>query len=284
LDESLAVVQSQIEHRGRVRKSYAELPSTLGDRSAIRQVFFNLLLNAARSLPQGRAGTNEVALRTFVQGGEVGVEIRDTGQGIPPQLLPHIFDPFVPNTSIRERTDLTLPVCQRIVLDHGGRISVESSPGEGSVFRILLPAAAPLSVATPSSASEETPRRARILVIDELPVIGETIAAVLTEHDVTVVRRPSEAFARLGANDAFDVILCDLMMPELGAREILDRLKVKWPHLLPNVVFMVDGVLAPEAREFLGVSSQRRLMKPFSVGELRATVRSQLEDRARGRN
>jgi CheY-like chemotaxis protein len=202
-------------------------------------------------------------------------------------VLPHIFDPFFTNRSISEKPDLTLPVCQRIVADHGGRIHVESSPGEGSVFRVFFPSAAPTLTTMPSGpmpAPENEAYRARILVIDDLPLIGETIAAVLTEHDVTAVRRSSEAFIRLGLNETFDVILCDLIVPELEGRTVVERLKVEWPHLVPNIVFMVDGAFTPEAREFLSHSSHRRLMKPFSVGELRATIRSQLEDRARGRN
>jgi signal transduction histidine kinase len=291
LDESLAMARNQVEHRARIRKVYGELQPVVGDRSALGQVLLNLILNAAQALPEGHADANQVTLTTYLAGAEVTIEVSDTGVGISPQVLPHIFDPFYTTKPIGEGTGLGLAVSCRIVADHGGRIDVDSEVGRGSVFRvvlpIVLPVARPPAEETPPPSSppvEEAGRRARILVIDDVPILGRSIARMLREHDVTFVARAEDAFTRLAANETFDVVLCDVQMPEIGGRGVLDRLQLDWPHLASKVVFMTGGAFTPEAREFLEHSAQTVLTKPFSLEELRAAIGALMDERADGRN
>jgi signal transduction histidine kinase len=282
LDESLAMARNQVEHRARLRKLYGEVHPVVGDRSALGQVLLNLLLNATQALPEGKADSNEITLRTYMQGATVVVEVGDTGAGISPQVLPHIFDPFFTTKPIGEGTGLGLAVSCRIVADHGGRIDVESEVGRGSFFRVVLPVAqTPIREASSGGGASagRAARRARILVIDDLPAFGRTISRALTEHDVTVVARADEAFALLLSNEKFDVVLCDLLMPEMGGRAVFKRLEVEWPQLASKVIFMTGGAFTPESREFLEQSPQTLLTKPFSLDELRAAVRSLIEDR-----
>jgi two-component system cell cycle sensor histidine kinase/response regulator CckA len=289
LDESLAMARNQVEHRARVRKLYGEVHAVVGERSALGQVLLNLILNAAQALPEGHADTNEITLRTSTQGATVTVEVSDTGAGIPPQVLPHIFDPFFTTKPIGEGTGLGLAVSCRIVADHGGRIDVESDVGRGSVFRVILPLVRPEVPETPrdegqGAQTERAIARARILVIDDQPTFGRTISRALTEHDVTVVARAEEAFALLVAGEEFDVILCDLLMPEMGGRGVFERIKADWPHLAPRTIFMTGGAFTPESREFLERSHQTVLTKPFSLDVLRAAVYALMEDRVHGPN
>ncbi len=139
LDESLAMARNHVDHRATVVKRYGVLPPLSGDRSAIGQVFLNLLLNAAQALPEGHAEENEIALTTLVLEGELAVEIRDTGAGIPRDVLPHIFEQFYTTKPIGEGTGLGLAVSHRIVTDHGGQILVDSELGRGSTIRVVLP-------------------------------------------------------------------------------------------------------------------------------------------------
>jgi CheY-like chemotaxis protein len=287
LDESLAMARNHVQHRATVHKEYADLPMLVGDRSAIGQVLLNLILNAAQSLPDGRADANHITLRTFMEEGGMIIEVCDTGPGIPAEVMPHIFDPFFSTKPVRDATGLGLTVSYRIVADHGGRIDVDSIEGKGTVFRVILPVAAPVPpLAIPSERPEPLPDavRGRVLVIDDVPAIGRTIAEALPEHDVTVVSKASEAFIRLASNEIFDVILCDLMMPQLGGRDVLARLEADWPHLAASLIFMTGGAFTKEARAFLKRATQRVLVKPFSVDQLRTTILMQLEARARGRN
>jgi two-component system NtrC family sensor kinase len=139
LDESLAMARNHVDHRATVVKRYGVLPPLAGDRSAIGQVFLNLLLNAAQALPEGHAEDNEIVLTTSVAEGELAVEIRDTGAGIPRDVLPHIFEQFYTTKPIGEGTGLGLAVSHRIVTDHGGQIQVDSELGRGSTIRVVLP-------------------------------------------------------------------------------------------------------------------------------------------------
>jgi signal transduction histidine kinase len=139
LDESLAMARNHLEHRATVIKRYGDLPALMGDRSAIGQVFLNLLLNAAQALPDGRAEQNEIVITTSGRSKELAVDIRDTGVGIPRDALPHIFKQFYTTKPIGEGTGLGLAVSHRIVTDHGGRILVDSEVGRGSTIRVLLP-------------------------------------------------------------------------------------------------------------------------------------------------
>jgi signal transduction histidine kinase len=287
LDESLAMARNQVEHRAHVRKRYGEIDSVVGDRSALGQVLLNLILNATQALPEGRADSNEVTLRTYMRGATVIVEVGDTGAGIPPQVLPHIFDPFFTTKPIGEGTGLGLAVSCRIVADHGGQIDVESNVGRGSVFRVSLPTAPATTQAMPFEGGPFLGRavtRARILVIDDFPAFGRTLSRALTDHDVKVVSHADDAFALLKANETFDVVLCDLLMPEVGGSGVFERLKAEWPHLAPKVIFMTGGAFTPESREFLKQSSQPVLTKPFSLDELRAVVRVLMGDPADGPN
>ncbi len=139
LDESLAMARNHLEHRATVVKTYGDLPALRGDRSALGQVFLNLLLNAAQALPDGRADHNEITVTTSQLHGELAVDIRDTGAGIPRDVLPHIFDQFYTTKPIGEGTGLGLAVSHRIVTDHGGQILVDSEVGLGSTIRVVLP-------------------------------------------------------------------------------------------------------------------------------------------------
>ena len=287
LDESLSMARNQVEHRARVRKLYGEIDAVVGDRSALGQVLLNLILNASQALPEGRADKNEVTLRTYMEGAIVTVEVGDTGAGISPQVLPHIFDPFFTTKAIGEGTGLGLAVSCRIVADHGGRIDVESEVGRGSVFRVTLPIVRGIIGETPPAGMPPNHRalgRARILVIDDFPVLGRAISRALTDHDVTVVSRAQDAFALLQGNATFDLVLCDLLMPEVGGSGVFERLKAEWPRLARNLIFMTGGAFSPESREFLAQSPQPVLTKPFSSDELRAAIRALLGDRTDGHN
>jgi signal transduction histidine kinase len=145
LDESLVMVRNHVAHRAVIVRSYETLPPFSGNRSAMGQVYLNLLLNAAQSLPTGQASANEVRAVTSVCDGEIVVEIGDTGAGIPREVIPHIFDPFYTTKPIGEGTGLGLAISNRIVADHGGRIEVDSDAGRGTTVRVILP----LGLATP---------------------------------------------------------------------------------------------------------------------------------------
>jgi signal transduction histidine kinase len=139
LEETLAFVREKLARRGiAAQDSYAEAASVRADRERLQQVFLNLFLNAADAMPDG--GVLEVTLAPKGDR-EVAVEVADTGCGIPDSDLEHVFDPFFTTKDAGEGNGLGLSVVRNIVTEHGGAITVESRPGQGTRFRIVLPVA-----------------------------------------------------------------------------------------------------------------------------------------------
>jgi signal transduction histidine kinase len=281
LDRAISMSRHKAEHRATIVRRYGELPALTGDPSALGQVFLNLILNAAEALPDGQAAENEIAISSLVSRSEVVVEISDSGSGIPAEDLPHLFDPFFTTKPLGEGTGLGLSVSRRIVADHHGRIEAFNNPDRGATFRVVLPIAPEKEAAATAAgrAAVAASARERVLVIDHEPIIGRTIEAALAgEHEVVAVSVAQDAFERLASGERFDVVLCDLLMPDMSGGELYDRLHADWPHVAANVIFMNAGAFTPETSELVKRTSRRVLLKPFRIDELRAAVRAQLED------
>lgn len=133
---TLNLLRLRLEKKGVViEEEYAPDPvPVLVDRGQIEQVFQNLLNNALQAMPHG----GKLSIRTFREGQEAAVAFSDTGLGIPPEVREHLFEPFF--TTHPERAGLGLSISLGIVQEHGGRITVESRPGQGSTFTVWLPA------------------------------------------------------------------------------------------------------------------------------------------------
>jgi signal transduction histidine kinase len=112
-----------------------DLPAVLGHRGKLQQVLLNLLLNARDAMAQG----GEIWVRTAAEPGGVRVEVQDTGEGIRPEILGRIYDPFFTTKGPGKGTGLGLSIAYGIVQEHSGRLTVDSRPGEGSRFTIHLP-------------------------------------------------------------------------------------------------------------------------------------------------
>ncbi len=139
LETTLSFLREKLACRGiEVEKELADVPSVLGDSERLQQLFLNLFLNAADAMPDG--GSLRVSVEAG-EDGEVQVCVADTGSGIPEADLEHIFDPFFTTKSAGEGNGLGLMVAKGIVDDHGGRLDVTSTEGEGTEFRIALPVA-----------------------------------------------------------------------------------------------------------------------------------------------
>jgi signal transduction histidine kinase len=140
VESSLAKAGSAIRHRARLVRDLAPVPPVRAPEARLGQVVLRLILNAAQSIPEGDAARNEIRVSTRPSGARVCIEVADTGCGISPENLTRIFDPFFTTRPVGSGTGLGLPVCLGIVQALGGTIEVESDPGRGSTFRVLLPA------------------------------------------------------------------------------------------------------------------------------------------------
>jgi PAS domain S-box-containing protein len=135
LESTLNIAHNELKYKCTVVKELSELPEIECLPSQLNQVFLNLLVNAAHAIKD--KGT--VGVRTAMRGEQICVEISDTGCGIPRENLKRIFDPFFTTKPIGKGTGLGLSLSYGIVKKHGGRIEVESEPGRGTTFRVLLP-------------------------------------------------------------------------------------------------------------------------------------------------
>jgi len=141
LEAAIRMASNEVRHRARLIRSYGEVPLVSGSEAKLGQVFINLIVNAAHAIPEGRVATNEIRILTRTDGaGCAVVEIHDTGSGIPPSILPRVFDAFFTTKAVVTGTGLGLAICHRIVTAYGGSISVDSQVGRGSTFRTVVAA------------------------------------------------------------------------------------------------------------------------------------------------
>jgi len=141
IELAVSTVSHLLRQRARVVLDPFESASVLASEGRLAQIFINLLVNAAQAIPEGHADANEIRVTTSVDAAEVRVAVRDTGTGIGAAHRPLIFEPFFTTKAAGEGSGLGLAICQNLVQALGGRILVDSRPGEGSTFAVILPRA-----------------------------------------------------------------------------------------------------------------------------------------------
>lgn len=139
IESTLRMARNKLRHRARLVTSYAPEAYVRASESKLGQVFLNLVVNATQAIPEGRYADNEIRITTRVEAGEVRIDVADTGSGMPPHVLDRLFQPFFTTKAAGEGTGLGLSICHRIVASHGGRIQVESTPGQGTCFHLAFP-------------------------------------------------------------------------------------------------------------------------------------------------
>jgi CheY-like chemotaxis protein len=259
------------------------LPLCAADPHQLHQVVINLVTNAhqaLREVPVPRRLTFTTC--TDPARTQVVLEVADTGPGIPPELQGRIFEPFFTTKPPGVGTGLGLPLCRGIIEGHGGTLRVQSQKGEGTVFRVELPVRAePVGEAAAPAAVALAPVQGQaqaILVIDDEPGIASALAHLLRRSGYSV---DTAANGRVALDQlqerTYDLILCDLRMPELDGPGFYRALEERYPQLQQCVVFLTGDTLSPEAREFLETAGVARLNKPFRAAEVRWAVHQALQ-------
>jgi PAS domain S-box-containing protein len=272
VSEMASLLASVISKKATVRYDLAEgLPFVEGDATQIGQVVMNLLTNASDALGDG---AGEIQLSTGVEGPFVFVRVSDTGHGMDAETVQRVFDPFF-TTKFTGR-GLGLASVQGIVRSHGGTIQVTSRPGEGSAFRVLLPAMAKGAVAgacVPTPVAESASDRAgdgrTILLADDEPQLRATAARTLTRagYSVITAKDGKEALDlfRLHRADV-SVVLLDMTMPTMNGAEACLAIR----ELAPQIpVILCSGYAADEvAGAVRNLTDVSFLAKPYLAAEL----------------
>lgn len=273
-----AVRATAHEFRGRAKLELRleRVPPVVGSDLRIGQVLVNLLVNAAQSMPLRHGEGHMVTVSTAVAPGDrVVIGVADTGSGIPADVLPHVFDPFFTTKGDRGGTGLGLAICHSIVSALGGDITVESNQGRGTSFQVFLPIAAVAPEA--DGRHRDDGSAARVLVVDDEPLLLEMMRRLLHGSDVEVHTDARAALARIDEGQRYDVIITDVMLPGMSGVALLEALRERHPQMADRLVFTSGAIEDPALHAMLSEFPNRRVAKPFGGATLRALVREMLE-------
>lgn len=263
---------------------------TNADEGHIDQVLMNLVVNACDAMPEGGEiiikTTNEyvdektAAPNAKARPGEfICLAVQDTGSGMEPSTLKHIFDPFFSTKGAGEGTGLGLSVVYGIIDDHNGWIEVESSPGSGTLFRIMLPAISrTLSDrdAIPMEAELKRGQGERILLVEDEEAVRNLASRILTSngYEVADASTAEEALDLFEAEDGrFDLLFSDLILPGINGIRLADELRERRPKL---PVVLASGYSFDVDRNQAEHHDYLFLRKPYSVADLLAHLKTLL--------
>ena len=260
----------------------ADCPLIWADPHQIQQVIVNLLSNANHALRATQGARRiRIASRSGPEPGQITLEMVDNGPGIPAEVRARVFEPFFTTKAPGEGTGLGLSLCLASIESHGGTLTLDSEPGQGAHFRIVLP------IGDATSAADEAPSAAggpaqgvAILVVDDEPEVGETLRDLLAAdgHAVDVVNSGAAALASFPQR-TYDLVLSDIRMPGLDGRGLYQAVAERFPALLPRLVFLTGDTLSRDTVDFLQRTGAPCIDKPLVLDEVRRVVRARLQPR-----
>jgi signal transduction histidine kinase len=271
------MAHNELRHRATMVMELAPDASVHGDASKLCQVVLGLLLNAAHAFDDDSGPVRRVTVTTFSNCNEVRVTVEDTGSGIPDSVRERVFEPHF-TTKHARGAGLGLSLCAKLVGEHGGTIDLRSAEGSGTKVTVTLPTAAAAAAPPGASLTPHTPAptavgKPRILLIDDEPMVLKALARSLRETGAVAVARGGQAaLSELARGAHFDVVVCDLMMPEMDGPATYEAIVAARPGLKHRFVFCSGGVFTPRAREFLSTAVSPLVTKPVAKDALERAI------------
>ena len=267
----------------------SDLKPVKADSTQIHQLLMNLITNAGKAMQDG-GGMLEVsagniylseddlpAHSDLIAGDHIRLIVKDSGIGMKQELLTTIFDPFFSSTGLGfgndEGTGLGLSIAHGVVSGHNGHISVESKPGIGSVFTVILPCCADNLIYPKKGPDETVDSEGHILIIDDEARVADVCRQLLKVlgYSTTCYLNPLKALEEFKRNpDAFDLVICDQKMPRMLGTELLDEIR-KYNSTVPTI--LMSGNLSP--LEVLDPATAY-MRKPFTITDLKQHVTKSL--------
>lgn len=253
-----------------------QLPPVMLDGDQFGQVVTNLVVNAQHALDEAD-GPRRLTIETrHLAGANLAqLTISDNGPGIPDHIRSRIFEPLFTTKEVGSGTGIGLALCHRVVETHGGKIEVDSQPGEGARFIITLPC-------TQAAHAEETKPHdggrddaaGRVLVVDDEPEVAAVLAEILrNDGHPTRIAHTGEDALKLIASEPFDVILSDIRMPQLDGPSLYRMLRRERPELIAKMAFITGDTLGQKARDFLRSVDRPFLEKPITPEDVRELMK-----------
>ena len=274
IESAVAMSANELRRLATLALEFQPIPLVWASEGKLSQVFLNLLINASHAVAD--CETRAITVRTWTESGSVCVAIEDTGAGIKPENLTRIFEPFFTTKRVGAGSGLGLSICRNIIDEFGGDIQVQSELGKGTRFVVRLPvwteAAQLRSTQRPVEATAVASVRGRILIIDDEAPLRLVMERLLTTHEVVSASSGAEALVILQHDRGFDLILCDLMMPDVSGMDVHHWLVSHDPVLAARLVFITGGAFGPVAAEYLSDAGSLKIDKPFTSSEFKAVV------------
>src|SRR6266850_1109047 len=269
IEQTLALRTNQLTLSGiSVETEFApDLPEITGDAQQLEQVFLNLLLNAEQAIlelkPQGRI---VVRTRVSADGRTLYADVVDDGPGILPEAMPRVFEPFFTTKSVGSGTGLGLSVSYGILEEHGGKLSVQSRPGE-TVFTIELPV-----TRVPEATFVSTPRRlapsgtGRVaLVVEDEPSVLDLVVTLLSQQGWRVdMASGGRTGLECVERRAYDLIVSDIRMPDGDGQEFYRNVLAREPALAKRFIFITGDTANADGWRFLEETGVPVIEKPFA--------------------
>jgi len=256
------------------------------DPTQMHQVMMNLCTNAGHAMSE-KGGTLEVTLENvsitepemdLKPGPYLRLTVRDTGDGIKPEVTARIFEPYFTTKEKGEGTGLGLSVVHGIVVTHGGAIMVDSKPGEGSTFHVYLPRTEEAEEIAEAKTEEPIPTGSeRILFVDDEPMLLEMVGQMLGQlgYQFVTANGSFEALELFRKDpDRFDLVITDMTMPKMTGIELARELLNTRPH---TPIILCSGSIDQALREKARAAGIREfLAKPMSIRAIAVTVKKVL--------
>jgi len=293
------LVEETSETIGRTKKKitvHRDLANNLfmieADRKQIEQTLLNLYVNAADAMPEGgnlflktmNVTHNDMDTRIHnpKPGNYVMIAVTDTGTGMEEKTRERIFDPFFSTKETGQGTGLGLAAAYGIIKGHGGYIDVKSRKGKGTTFKIYLPAKEPEGKTEGvgvGETSEAFVHGKTILLVDDEKIVREVAQEMLQVMGCKVLtaKGGKDAIKIYEKNgDTIDLVLLDMVMPDMGGSKVYDRLKEKDPGIkvLLSSGYSIDG----EAMEIMERGCHGFIQKPFNISDLSQEIKKILNN------
>jgi PAS domain S-box-containing protein len=291
IKESLKFLRASLPSTIKIIQSLdPEVGPVLADPTQMQQVVMNLCTNAAHAMRE-RGGVLEVRLTEVVIGERNGrrvlklspglyarLTVKDSGHGIPPEILARIFDPYFTTKGMGEGTGLGLAVVEGIVQSHGGAITVESEPGSGTVFQVFIPILERTEIDLTTVTTTQIPKgQGRVLFVDDEPALTDMarqILKILGYEVEALTSSPTALNHFLQHPQQYDLAILDLTMPQMTGVELAREILQIRPDL---PIILTTGVAEQLSQEELKKAGIGELLKkPFRVRTLAETIKKVL--------